>query len=131
MDDRELEALLVDLESDRVERKESLANKGRICEAVCAFANDLPDRGLPGVLFIGVRNNGDCANLPITEQLLLDLAGLKTDNEILPFPSLVVEKRVLNGCELAVVIVQPSEGPPIRYRGRTWIRGGHDAQWQH
>jgi predicted HTH transcriptional regulator len=42
MDDRELELLLDDLESDRVERKASLNNKDRICEAICAFANDLP-----------------------------------------------------------------------------------------
>jgi len=43
VDDRELEDLLTELESDRVERKESLANPVRIREAICAFANDLPN----------------------------------------------------------------------------------------
>lgn len=38
MDDRELEVLLKDLESDRVERKASISDKGKLCEAVCAFA---------------------------------------------------------------------------------------------
>jgi predicted HTH transcriptional regulator len=43
MDDQALEKLLDDLESDRVERKASIANKDKICEAICAFANDLPN----------------------------------------------------------------------------------------
>ena len=52
MDDQELEKLLDDLESDRVERNSSIANKDKICEAICAFANDLPNHQSPGVLFI-------------------------------------------------------------------------------
>lgn len=36
MNDRELEFLLNDLESDRVERKASIYDKGKICEAICA-----------------------------------------------------------------------------------------------
>lgn len=47
MDDSELVQLLNDLESDRVERKAAFSEPDRICEAVCAFANDLPNhRGL-------------------------------------------------------------------------------------
>jgi len=42
MNESELLALLSDLESDRVERKASLANPNRIREAICAFANDSP-----------------------------------------------------------------------------------------
>src|SRR5438045_7946028 len=30
----------------------------------------------------------------------------------------------LHSCEIAVVTVQPSDAPPVRYRGRTWIRIG-------
>ena len=51
----DLRKLLDDLESDLVERKESWAGdapeKGR--QAVCAFANDLPDHRKPGVPFVG------------------------------------------------------------------------------
>jgi hypothetical protein len=36
--DQELIALLTDLESDRVERKENAANSDRLREAICAFA---------------------------------------------------------------------------------------------
>lgn len=124
MHDRELERLLHEIESDRTERKASPADKDRICQAICAFANDLPDRQQPGVLFIGVDDNGDCANLPVTDELLQQLAGLRTDHQILPFPSLTIQRRSLGGCEMAVVIVQPAVTPPVRYRGRTWIRVG-------
>ncbi|MBF0156533.1 MAG: hypothetical protein HQL57_05055 [Magnetococcales bacterium] len=47
MTDAELESLLDDTESDRVERKESEKAGDKLCQAVCAFANDLPDHRLP------------------------------------------------------------------------------------
>ena len=42
-------------ESDRVEFKESLRGDApnRIREAICAFANDLPDHRKPGVCYRG------------------------------------------------------------------------------
>jgi ATP-dependent DNA helicase RecG len=52
--DQELIALLTDLGSDRVERKKSAINSDRLSEAICAFANDMPGYGEPGVLFVGV-----------------------------------------------------------------------------
>jgi len=124
MTDAELETLLLSLESDRVERKESARDKERICQAVCAFANDLPDHRQPGVIFVGARDDGSCAGLTVTDDLLRELAGLRTDHEILPFPNLRVEKRILRGCEIAVLIVLPSDSPPVRYRGRIWVRAG-------
>ncbi len=124
MTDAELQGLLTDLESDRAERKSSFAARDRICQAVCAFTNDLPGHEQPGVLFIGANDDGTCAGLSVTDELLRSLAGLQTDSEILPMPSLQVQKRVVSGCELAVVVVQPADAPPVRYRGRTWIRIG-------
>ena len=63
MTDQQLEALLTDLESDIVERKESLGGdaKDAIRQAICAFANDLPGEGAPGVIFVGVKDNGNPA----------------------------------------------------------------------
>lgn len=124
MDDQELEKLLADLESDRVERKSSLANKDKICEAICAFANDLPNHQSPGILFIGVNDNGACAQLPINDQLLLTLSELRSNGNILPFPRMDVQKKVLKGCEVAVIVVVPSDDPPVRFNGRIWIRVG-------
>ncbi|MBD2503206.1 ATP-binding protein [Anabaena azotica] len=124
MDDQELEFLLKNIESDRVERKASISDKNRLCEAICAFANDLPNHQQPGVLFIGVNDNGSCANLSIDDKLLLTLASIRSDGNILPFPTIIVQKRNINGCELAIVIVEPSDAPPVRFNGRVWIRVG-------
>ncbi len=88
--DAELEALLDDLESDKAERKESWAGsspkKGR--QAICAFANDLPNQNAPGVLFVGAKDNGDLSRLLIDDQLLLTLTDIKRDGKIVPPPTL-------------------------------------------
>ena len=117
---------MADLESDLVERKESLRGDSptRIREAVCAFANDLPDHRRPGVVFVGADDNGNPSGIDITDRLLLQLADIKTDGNTVPPPTVAVVKRVLKGHDVAVVTVQPSDSPPVRYRGRTWIRVG-------
>ena len=124
--DRELEAMMADLESDRVERKESLQgdSPARIREAVCAFANDLPDHRRPGVVFMGADDDGRPRGIEITDELLRQLADMKTDGNIVPPPTLTVGKHRLFGQDVAVVTVRPSDSPPARYRGRTWIRVG-------
>ncbi len=47
MDNQELVSMLRDLESDLVERKASLSDPDRVRQAICAFANDLPDHRRP------------------------------------------------------------------------------------
>ena len=124
--DDELQTLLGDIESDLAERKEAwkgdAPQTGR--QAVCAFANDLPGHRKAGVLFIGVRNDGTPSGLIITDELLRTLSDIKTDGNILPPPTILVEKRNLKGADIAVVTVQPSDTPPVRYGGRIWIRSG-------
>ena len=122
--DAELELLMADLESDFVERKESAADGRRIRRNICAFANDLPGNGRPGVVLVGVRDDGTCASLPIDDDLLVRLSNIHGEGDILPLPSMTVQKRRLNGCEMAVVTVEPSADPPVRYRGRVWVRVG-------
>lgn len=126
LSDQELLTLLISVESDKVERKESFKGdvhkKAR--QAVCAFANDLPNHCDLGVLFIGAKDNGDPSGIEITDQLLLSLSDMKSDGNILPMPVLSVEKRKLNGADMAVVTVMPSDMPPVKYEGRIWIRTG-------
>lgn len=119
-----LEALMRELESDRVERKRSGADRSGIRRNLCAFANDLPGRGTPGVIFVGVEDDGGCAGLSVDDRLLRQLAGMRDDGNILPLPSIVVEKRQIAGCDVAVIIVQPSRDTPVRYKGRAWIKVG-------
>ncbi len=124
--DLELEAMLTDAESVRVERKstwsKSVATKAR--EAVCAFANDLPGGGRAGVLFVGAEDDGSASGLELTDRLLLTLTEMKTDGQIVPPPTLNVEVRRLGAAEFAVVTVEPADSPPVRYRGRIWVRSG-------
>ena len=120
----DLEALMSDLESDLVERKESAADGRKIRRNVCAFANDLPGNGRPGVVLVGVRDDGSCASLPIDDALLTKLANIRGDGGVLPLPSMTVQRRVLRGCEVAVVSVEPSADTPVRYEGRVWVRVG-------
>ena len=124
MTDAELEALLDDIESDRAERKESGADGDRIRRAVCAFANDLPNHERPGVLFVGVNDKGVPTGLQITDQLLQNLASIRGDGNVLPFPSIDVQKRRLKGQDVAVVIVHPAAATPVRSKGTVWIRSG-------
>ena len=121
--DAELETMMSDLESDLVERKESVDQK-KIRRNVCAFANDLPGSDRPGVVLVGVRDDGTCASLPIDDDLLTKLANIRGDGNILPLPSITVQKRVLKGCEVAVVSVEPAADTPVRYEGRVWVRVG-------
>jgi ATP-dependent DNA helicase RecG len=124
--DEDLSALLDDVESELAERKQSFKGdtpkKAR--QAVCAFANDLPQHNKPGVLFIGANDDGSPSHQPITDELLRQLADMKTDGNILPLPVLSVEKRYLKDTDIAVITVQPSDLPPVKYEGRIWVRTG-------
>lgn len=125
--DMQLQQLLLDLESDRAERKESFRGKSpeTVREAVCAFANDLAGHAAPGVVLIGVRDDGTpMEGFVVTDELLRQLADIKTDGNIVPPPSLLVEKRLLQGSEVAVISVWPCDTPPVRYKGRIHVRWG-------
>ncbi len=124
MKDEELIKLLDDIESDRVERKESIVDGNKIRQAICAFANDLPGHNRSGILFIGVDDAGIPTGRPVTDRLLQQLASMRADGNILPFPSMTVEKKILKGHEMAVVIVQPADAPPVRFKGTAWVRVG-------
>lgn len=124
--DEELIQLLSTGESTRVEYKESLGGSSprRIREAICAFANDLPDHRRMGVIFVGVRDDGTLAGLTVTDDMLIQLANMKTDGNIVPPPSITVRKLRIPGGEVAAVSVQPSDSPPVRYSGRVHVRIG-------
>ncbi|RJP33215.1 MAG: transcriptional regulator [Candidatus Omnitrophota bacterium] len=123
---QELQALMTDLESDRVERTSSTKDTDKFAEAICAFANDLPNHKQPGYLLIGVDDHGNPTGLNATDQLLQNLGALRSDGNIQPLPVLTVDKCPIPGKkgDVAYVIVEPSDMPPVRYKGRIWIRVG-------
>jgi len=121
--DPELRALLTDLESDQVERKSS-ASDDRVDEAICAFSNDYPGYGTSGVVFIGADDGGRPVGIDVNDQLLLNLAGRRDSGKILPLPSMRVARLEVDGKHVAFIEVDPSPSPPVRFRGRVWIRVG-------
>ena len=88
----EIRAMLVDVENDRVERTISTTNTDKFGQAICAFANDLPDHNLPGYLFLGVTEDGAVSGINVTDELLKNIAAIRTDGNIQPQPSMVVQK---------------------------------------
>lgn len=124
--DTDLESMMTDPESDLVERKATFDGQAptTVRQAICAFANDLPDHRRPGVIYIGVSDDGVPTGLEINDALLQRLAHCKTYGNILPPPTMTVERRVLRGGEVALVTVAPADSPPVRYAGRIWIRIG-------
>jgi len=101
-----------------------LTNKSKFCQAICAFSNDLPGDDKSGYLIIGAEDNGKLSGLRVDDGLLLKMTNIRTDGNILPQPVMTVERFVLEGGDLLVVEVKPSEFPPVRYRGRIWVRIG-------
>lgn len=122
--DERIAQLAAGLESDRVERRRSVDDGKAIRRNICAFANDLPGHGEAGILLIGVEDDGRVSDARIDDELLDRLTAARDDGDITPMPSLVVEKRRLDDGEVAVVFVEPARDPPVRYRGRAWVRVG-------
>ena len=121
---RQLQHYLSDTESSHVERTISIDNMDKFCQAICAFSNDVSGSGKNGYLIIGVHDNGDLSGLKVDDKLLLKISNIRTDGNILPQPVMNVEKFTFDNGDLLVVEVQPSEFPPVRYRGRVWVRVG-------
>ena len=120
----EIRALLNGIENDRVERTISTTNTDKFGQAICAFANDLPDHRQSGYLFLGVEDDGTVKGLNVTDELLKNLAAIRTDGNIQPQPSMIVEKVSMEEGDIVMVKVEPSVFPPVRYKGRIWIRIG-------
>jgi ATP-dependent DNA helicase RecG len=124
LDIEEIKRLIGDLESDRVERTSSFRDRDKIRKAICAFSNDLPNYKIPGYFIIGVDDDGNFTDTPISDDQLLKLADIRNEGKILPTPSFNVQKIEFDGHFVAVIEVFPSYTPPIRVDGVIWIRIG-------
>ena len=96
----------------------------KFCQAICAFSNDVSGSGKNGYLIIGAHDNGTLSGLKVDDKLLLKISNIRTDGNILPQPVMTVEKFTFDDGDVLVAEVQPSEFPPVRYRGRVWVRVG-------
>ncbi|MFN4145680.1 MAG: RNA-binding domain-containing protein [Runella sp.] len=124
MTEQQVRELILDFESDRVERTTSF-REDKLGPAVCAFANDFPNHRSPGYILLGVNDDGSVSNRPITDEHLQQIGNIKSNGNVLPQPSLKVSPIFkIDGGEVVVLEVQPSSYPPVRYDGRCWIRVG-------
>ncbi|MGC9261192.1 MAG: ATP-binding protein [Phycisphaerae bacterium] len=120
----DIDRLVTDMESFRIERTESLNDTDKFCKAICSFSNDMPGSSLPGYLFVGVDKKGCPTGAEIDERLLESLASHRNNGQILPVPSMHVSKESCRGKDIAVVEVLPSDMPPVRYKQVVYIRTG-------
>ena len=127
----ELRDLLRGPENEFVERKAGFDEAGSTgaLRTVCAFANDYPERGKPGVIFVGADDkDGKPVARSVGEELLNQLAGLGRDPKF-SAPLVLLPTRVsCDGGEAAALQVAPSDSPPIKFRQRAYVRVGAGTQ---
>lgn len=119
-----IEALITDLESDRIERTTSF-REDKLGPLVCAYSNDFPNHRKPGYILLGVKDNGVVAGITIGDNELQQIGNIKSNGNVLPQPSMVVSPVFSIGdSDVIAVEVKPSNYPPVRFKGRCWIRVG-------
>ncbi len=120
----EIQELLHSTETYRVERTTSTGDMDKFQEAICSFANDLPNSRKKGYLILGAHDNGELSGLKVIDDLLKKIAAIRSNGNILPIPVMSVDRFTFSEGDLLVAEVSPSDLPPVRYRGRTFIRIG-------
>ena len=73
---------------------------------------------------MGVTDDGEISGINVTAELLKNIAAIRTDGNIQPQPSMVVQKVPMPEGDIIMVEVQPHVFPPVRNKGRVWIRVG-------
>lgn len=120
----ELDKILPKVEEDRIEKTISQNDPEKFGEAICSFANDLPNHKLPGYLIVGVNNDGSRSGMKVDDQQLQTLLSFRTDGRIVPPPAITVAKFSYADGDVAVAEVQPHFLPPVRYKGKVCVRVG-------
>lgn len=110
-------------ERDDVEWKRDGEDRDVLRKAVCALANDLPDRGV-GHLLVGVRKDGTPSGLTVDDALLLQVTNIRDEARVLPRPVMAVEKAAFAGADCVHVTVEAARMRPVRFDGAVWVRVG-------
>ena len=116
--------LIKSLESDQIEKTESTTDVDKFSEAICAFSNDFPNNKKAGYLLIGVKDNGQLSGLKATDNLLKNIAQIRHNGQILPQPAMSIRVEKFEKGDVIIAKVEPAFLPPVRYKGKVWIRTG-------
>ena len=119
-----LAQLIADLESETVERTRAFDKIDKMGQAISAFANDLSGRGVSGYLLLGVEDNGELSHRRVSDEQMTALGGLKTEGNLLPQPSMCIEKFAFDDGDVVAIEVFPTAAPPVRFKGQAWVRVG-------
>lgn len=120
----EVNRLRFSKETSRVERTISKGDMDKFQEAICAFSNDMANSRKPGYLLIGVYDDGRLSGLKVDDKFFVKISAIRSSGNILPIPAMTCETFEFEDGDVLVVEVQPSLYPPVKYRGRTFIRIG-------
>lgn len=71
-----------------------------------------------------MNDKGQLCGITITDEVLTNLGGLRSNGNIQLLPQINVAKFTLAGSDIAVVEVFPSHATPVRYQGNIWVRIG-------
>ncbi|MFC4854384.1 ATP-binding protein [Actinophytocola glycyrrhizae] len=120
----DLVATLGTEETPGLEFKESAKDTKAIRQAICAFANDLPNLG-GGDLLVGVTDKGIALDdVDTSDRTQLALSDIRDSGKIIDRPSMVVSKAVFRGKHVIHIHVEASSTPPVRLDGVVWVRPG-------
>lgn len=110
-------------ERDDVEWKRDAEDRDLLRKAVCALANDLPERGR-GHLLVGVQNDGTPTGLTVDDALILRVTNIRDEARVLPRPVMVVERATFAAADCMHVMVDAARMRPVRFDGVVWVRVG-------
>ena len=124
--DEELRTLAGGPEGELVEWKNGFDDVGSksLRKSVCAFANDLPGHNKPGVIFVGVRDDGSLSGAEINDGLMKNLADIRDDPKFSAPLRLRPLRLSHKGGETAALQVMPFPSPPMRYDRKVYVRIG-------
>ena len=110
-------------ERDDVEWKRDAEDRDILRKAVCALANDLPERGR-GHLLVGVQKDGTSSGLTVNDELVLRITNIRDEAKVLPRPVITVAKATFGGGDCVHVTVEAGRMRPVRFDGAIWVRVG-------
>ena len=84
----------------------------------------MPHSRQKGYLIIAANDDGTLADLKFDDALMKKIAAIRSDGNILPLPVMNVDKFEFPEGDVLVAEVSPSLIPPVRYRGRVFVRVG-------
>lgn len=124
--DEELRTLADGPEGELVEWKNGFDDMGSrgLRKSVCAFANDLHGHNKPGVIFVGIRDDGSLSGAEISDGLMRNLADIRDDPRFSAPLRLRPRPLSLKGGEVAALQVMPFPSPPVRYAREVYVRIG-------